>query len=78
METVIGKKMKFRARDPLSALTHFIGFLAVIPLLSACWNDRKQRRRWFPSQSSAFLCFCYMVQAQFIIPCALLPKKLRF
>ena len=31
METVIGKKMKFRARDPLSALTHFIGFLAVIP-----------------------------------------------
>lgn len=23
--------MKFRARDPLSALTHFIGFLAVIP-----------------------------------------------
>ena len=31
METVIGKKMKFSARDPLSALTHFIGFLAVIP-----------------------------------------------
>ena len=31
METVIGKKMKFRARDSLSALTHFIGFLAVIP-----------------------------------------------
>ena len=66
METVIGKKMKFRARDPLSALTHFIGFLAVIPPV-ICLLER-----------SEFLCFCYMVQAQFIIPCALLPKKLRF
>ena len=78
METVIGKKMKFRARDPLSALTHFIGFLAVIPPVICLLNDRKQRHRWFPLQSLAFLCFCYMVQAQFIIPCALLPKKLRF
>ena len=44
METVIGKKMKFRARDPLSALTHFIGFLAVIPPVICLL----QRHRWFP------------------------------
>lgn len=32
MEMVMTKKEKFQARDPLSALTHFIGFLAVIPV----------------------------------------------
>jgi len=78
METVIGKKMKFRARDPLSALTHFIGFLAVIPPVICLLEQSETTAQAVSSQSSAFLCFCYMVQAQFIIPCALLPKKLRF
>ena len=78
METVIGKKMKFRARDPLSALTHFIGFLAVIPPV-ICLLERSETT----AQVISFAIFgisllCYMVQAQFIIPCALLPKKLRF
>lgn len=31
MEMVLTKKAKFQVRDPLSALTHFIGFLAVMP-----------------------------------------------
>ena len=31
MEMVVTKKAKFQVRDPLSALTHFIGFLAVMP-----------------------------------------------
>mgnify|MGYP000064343746 CR=1 FL=1 len=75
METVIGKKMKFRARDPLSALTHFIGFLAVIPPV-ICLLERSETTAQVIS--FAIFCFCYMVQAQFIIPCALLPKKLRF
>lgn len=32
MELTMTRKEKFHARDPLSALTHFIGFLAVIPV----------------------------------------------
>ncbi len=32
MEQIMVKKQNFSARDPLSALTHFIGFLAVIPV----------------------------------------------
>ena len=32
MEMVLTKKEKFQVKDPLSALTHFIGFLAVIPV----------------------------------------------
>lgn len=32
MEMVVVKKEKFRVRDPLSALTHFIGFMAVLPV----------------------------------------------
>ena len=32
MEMVMTKKERFQARDPISALTHFIGFLAVIPV----------------------------------------------
>lgn len=31
MEMVVEKRRKFHVRDPFSALTHFIGFLAVIP-----------------------------------------------
>ena len=31
MEMAIEKRKAFHARDPLSALTHFIGFIAVIP-----------------------------------------------
>ncbi len=32
MEMVMTKREKFQVKDPLSALTHFIGFLAVIPV----------------------------------------------
>lgn len=32
MEMVMKKKEKFQVKDPMSALTHFIGFLAVIPV----------------------------------------------
>lgn len=32
MEMTMTKKEKFQAKDPMSALTHFIGFLAVIPI----------------------------------------------
>ena len=32
MEMVMEKKSRFQVKDPLSALTHFIGFLAVIPV----------------------------------------------
>lgn len=32
MEMVMTKKEKFQVKDPMSALTHFIGFLAVIPV----------------------------------------------
>jgi len=32
MELVMAEKEKFRVKDPMSALTHFIGFIAVIPV----------------------------------------------
>lgn len=32
MEMVMERKRRFQVKDPLSALTHFIGFLAVIPV----------------------------------------------
>ena len=32
MEMVMAKKERFQVKDPISALTHFIGFLAVIPV----------------------------------------------
>ncbi|WP_405727527.1 PAQR family membrane homeostasis protein TrhA [Anaerotignum sp.] len=32
MEMVMEKKSRFQVKDPMSALTHFIGFLAVIPV----------------------------------------------
>lgn len=32
MEMAVAKKRRFQAKDPLSAFTHFIGFLAVIPV----------------------------------------------
>ena len=32
MELVMTEKEKFRVQDPMSALTHFIGFIAVIPV----------------------------------------------
>jgi len=32
MEMVMAKKERFQVKDPMSALTHFIGFLAVIPV----------------------------------------------
>lgn len=32
MEMAVTKKEKFSVKDPISALTHFIGFLAVIPV----------------------------------------------
>ena len=32
MEMAMAKKERFRVKDPMSALTHFIGFLAVIPV----------------------------------------------
>ena len=32
MEMVVAKKERFQVKDPISALTHFIGFLAVIPV----------------------------------------------
>lgn len=32
MEMAISKKEKFQVKDPMSALTHFIGFLLVIPV----------------------------------------------
>ena len=32
MEMTMAKKEKFQVKDPMSALTHFIGFLAVIPV----------------------------------------------
>ena len=32
MEIAAVKKNKFEVKDPISALTHFIGFLAVIPV----------------------------------------------
>ena len=32
MEMTLTKKDKFQVKDPMSALTHFIGFLAVIPV----------------------------------------------
>ena len=41
MEMVMTKKEKFQARDPLSALTHFIGFLAVIPVF-VCLLERAE------------------------------------
>lgn len=31
MEMAVVKKEKGQVKDPMSALTHFIGFLAVIP-----------------------------------------------
>ena len=38
MEMVVAKKERFQVKDPISALTHFIGFLAVIPV-SICFLD---------------------------------------
>jgi len=32
MELIAERRTKFQAKDPMSALTHFIGFLAVIPV----------------------------------------------
>ena len=32
MEMIAARKEKFQVKDPMSALTHFIGFLAVIPV----------------------------------------------
>ena len=32
MEMIMEKHQKFEIRDPMSALTHFIGFVAVIPV----------------------------------------------
>ena len=55
METVIGKKMKFRARDPLSALTHFIGFLAVIPPV-ICLLERSETTAQVVSSAFAIWC----------------------
>lgn len=41
MGMVAAKKQGFSPRDPLSALTHFIGFLAVIPI-SVCLLERSE------------------------------------
>ena len=38
MEMIMAKKEKFQVKDPISALTHFIGFLAVIPVF-ICFID---------------------------------------
>ena len=32
MDMVVENGNKFQVKDPMSALTHFIGFLAVIPV----------------------------------------------
>ena len=52
MEMVITRKERWSARDPISALTHFIGFLAVIPV-SICLLDQADTK----SQMISFVVF---------------------
>ncbi|WP_458406771.1 PAQR family membrane homeostasis protein TrhA [Anaerotignum sp.] len=47
MEMVMTKKEKFKARDPLSALTHFIGFLAVIPVFICLLEQAETKQQLF-------------------------------
>ena len=78
METVIGKKMKFRARDPLSALTHFIGFLAVIPPV-ICLLERSETTAQVVSFAIFGISLLLLYGASTIYhTLCLAPKKLRF
>ena len=79
METVIGKKMKFRARDPLSALTHFIGFLAVIPPV-ICLLERSETTAQVISFAIFGISLLFAIWCKhnlsYPVPCS--RKKLRF
>ena len=43
MDMVVENRSKFQVKDPMSALTHFIGFLAVIPV-GICLIERAETR----------------------------------
>lgn len=43
MEMTMTRRKKFQAKDPMSALTHFIGFLAVIPVM-ICLLDQAETK----------------------------------
>ncbi len=45
MEMVMSKKERFQVKDPMSALTHFIGFLAVIPVFMILMQRAETQRQ---------------------------------
>ena len=52
MEMVMAKKERFHIKDPMSAFTHFIGFLAVIPVF-ICLMEKAETK----TQMAAFTIF---------------------
>lgn len=46
MEMIMEQKHKFHVKDPMSALTHFIGFLAVIPVFIFWMHSAQTRQQW--------------------------------
>ena len=52
MDMAVENGNKFQVKDPMSALTHFIGFLAVIPV-GSCLMEQAETRL----QMAAFMVF---------------------